>query len=130
MKFYAQVESGKMTMHDKEGFHDYLNSLKGLVRIDIRKAEKIRSLPQNKLYWKIVTIAADYCGLTKMEMHETFKSEYLVEIRVADNRGRKIFLRVPRSTTELTTKEFKDYLDDIYRWAAEFNIILPDPDQL
>jgi hypothetical protein len=32
------------------------------------------------------------------------------------------------STTKISTSDFMDYLTFVIQWAAEFNIIIPDPD--
>ena len=61
-------------------------------------------------------------------MHEVLKHEHLSDsVRLPFDRRKKI--RVVKSTTELSTVEFEDYLDRIRRWARiklRFDIPLPN----
>jgi len=40
------------------------------------------------------------------------------------------FITRIKSTTELSTSEFMDFIADIQRWSAElFGVVIPDPGQ-
>jgi len=123
MKFIGKIESGKMSIVDRWRMELWIKQQSNMaVEIVIRKARKERSLPQNKYYWGVViSILAAHLGYEKEEMHEALKWEFL---QIHDDRP----LKTTRSTTELTTTEFKDYTERIQRWAAEFHgCYIPDP---
>lgn len=81
-----------------------------------------RSLGQNRLFHKIVSIVADYIG----ESFEATKA-YLVckffgctEVVIENNS-----YTVPVSTSKLNKKEFAQGLTNLYIWAEEHDIKLP-----
>lgn len=95
---------------------------------------KGRSGEQNRTYWKcIVTALANYLeGYSTDEIHDLLKYKFLTEIRFVKNPKNKTVeeLKMTRSTTTLTTKEFKEFMDACLRWAAELGcpIVMPgDP---
>ena len=88
----------------------------------IRKIKKQRSLNQNSYYWGIVIkIMSQELGYTDNEMHQVFASEFLMYI----NRDRKFI----KSTTELSTIEFENYLENCRRLASEQGIFIPLPNE-
>jgi len=88
----------------------------------IRKIKKQRSLNQNSYYWGIVIkIMSQELGYTDNEMHQVFASEFLMYI----NRDRKFI----KSTTELSTIEFENYLENCRRLASENGIFIPLPNE-
>jgi hypothetical protein len=89
------------------------------VQIEITGVKRQRTCPQNRLYWECVTIMAEALGYTREELHATLRAMLLTD------RGGAL-PRV-RSTTDLTTVEFMEYLSHVYRLAAEHDIKLPDP---
>lgn len=126
--------------------------LKPKYEIEFRLYKLQRSVLQNKLYWKWITIIGNELGYTKEEMHELYKERLLIPIFIRDNegfaemvgavkavRGRKMkeqadilkreIIRLT-STTDCTTAQFAEYLTDIERDAANLSIILPHPDDL
>lgn len=125
--FWGDVEQGKLKLHDKEAFLDYVSSLDGLVSVNVKKRRKKRTSPQNNLYWKWVTIIAGELGYEPMEMHDTFKYLYNSEIKMLES-GKE--LKIVKSTTRLNIVEFIEYMNMVERYAAELNIALPQPEQL
>jgi len=51
----------------------------------IKPHKKDRSLDQNALYWKWLTVIAADLGETKEDVHERYKGKYLVNIYERDN---------------------------------------------
>jgi len=92
--------------------------------VQVRKAT--RSLSQNNLYWKWVEILAESFGYSKAEMHEALLGEFSYPMTYKNISG-KPSRRVLR-TSEMTTKDMKNYMDDIKIFADEHGIILPLPD--
>lgn len=95
-----------------------------LFEISIRKYRKIRSMRQNRLYWMWLNIISDETGQDTDDLHQYFKGEFL------GYDTRDIFGRptaIPISTTGLSTQKFTDYLESIKAFAAQWKIILPEP---
>ncbi len=92
--------------------------------VTIRRERKKRSLNQNSYYWGIVVaMIAEAAGYEPEEAHEALKWELL---RVHDD------TRLPtvRSTADLTTVEFEDYMARCRRLGAEvYGIYIPDPNE-
>lgn len=93
--------------------------------LEIKKWYKGRSLNQNNYYWNMLTEFAQEVWVTPEELHEEMKYR---------------FLRIPfkginwedmykiRSTTELTTIQFEEYIEMIRREAQEeYNLMLNLP---
>lgn len=109
-----------------------------------------RSLDQNALYWKWITIIGVDLGATKEELHEDYKLRFLVPILTRDNPQYAEMVDAVRavrkagmgqqadmlrreivkltSTTELTTAQMAEYMDDVNQHAASLGIILPQPE--
>ena len=123
--FFATIKKGKVIFNNVQLFNNYLLSLEGKdVEVVVRKPKKERSNPQNRYYWGVViNLLCETTGYTPEEMHEALKMLFL-----KDN-TRKI--PTLRSTTELTTIEFEDFLEGVRVWAAsELNCIIPLPNEV
>lgn len=95
--------------------------------VDIREHKSTRSTQQNRLYWKIITIIGDHCGLDREDMHRTFAIRLLEpDLFVVDG---KQYVGA-KSTTKLSTKEFTEYLDKIYATGAVMGLKLPTPGEM
>jgi hypothetical protein len=92
-----------------------------------KRAEK-RTLSQNRLYRLWLNCISAETGNDVEDLHEYFKMEFLgVYSRIIY--GKEVARGY--TTTDLTTEQFKAYLDNIQRWASvEQGIILPDPESL
>ena len=111
MKFAANIKSGKLTLYDLSGFKDYLYNIEGDVELEIKGAEKSSSPQQNAYYRVLVRTLSSELGYTEDEMHRTIKDYFGLE-----------------STKHLNSDEFKDFIDNIIRWASiEMGIVLPEP---
>ena len=127
-KFIVTIQNGKLSFYqnERELFLQNLNNFEGKwAWLTITKFTKQRSLNQNKYYWGVlIKILSDSIGYTPDEMHEALKWHFL---RVHDERP----LETVRSTTELTTTEFEDYLESVRRWAVtDMNIDIPLPHEV
>lgn len=112
-KPYAKLPSKEL----QEFLKDLVDGEELVIEISIK-----RSLGQNRLFHKIVSIIADYIG----ESFEATKA-YLVckffgctEVVIENNS-----YTVPISTSKLNKKEFAQGLTNLYIWAEEHNIKLP-----
>ena len=123
--FFATIKKGKVIFNNVQLFNNYLLSLEGKdVEVVVRKPKKERSNPQNRYYWGVViNLLCETTGYTPEEMHEALKMLFL-----KDNTRK---LPTLRSTTELTTIEFEDFLEGVRVWAAsELNCIIPLPNEV
>jgi hypothetical protein len=85
-----------------------------------------RSGQQNKAYFKlIVETLAKECNTNKDAMHKALAGEFL-GFDIVEMPGGNV-ISVPKSTQELTTIEFINYVEKIQRYAAENGLVLPDP---
>lgn len=84
-----------------------------------------RSLRQNAAYWGVwLKAIEDATGIQAKAWHEFFKREF-IPASVYEVQGKLI--EVTETTTDLTTKEFSEYLEHVFRYAAEkLNIDLPE----
>jgi hypothetical protein len=105
------------------------------VILTIQKAKKRRTTPQNSFYHGVVVPimqqALKDSGylMTNESVHDMLKLRFLKEsILVNENTGE--YIERIKSTTELTTTQFAEYILDIQKFAVEyFNVIIPDPNQ-
>jgi hypothetical protein len=92
--------------------------------MEIKKAVKHRSLPQNKYYWGVViTLFSQSTGYSADEAHQT-----LAGIHLKYEKDGKWFAK---STTKLNTLEFETYLEQcrVFMWH-ELNVHVPLPNEL
>ncbi len=126
----GKVKKGKFCPYDSTAFRLSFAKLEGKeVEVVVRKKKKHRSNPQNKYYWGIVIdIVSGATGFTPQEAHDAMRYKFLAEISdMPNNNGRLV---KSKSTSELTTVEFLDYIAQIQRWASEFlDCYIPDPNE-
>lgn len=119
--FNATIKNGKLELEDNNLFEMYLSTLEDKeITVLVEKKKRHRTIKQNAYYWTCLSIIGNELGYTKEEMHSTFKAMFLV-----DRTGK---MPIVRSTTGITTVEFKEYFDKIIYKSADLGITLPDPD--
>jgi len=80
-----------------------------------------RSLDQNALYWKWVSVMGADLGYTKDEMHESLMREHLPP-RVVETMNGPV---ETYTTTKLSVKEMSDYMEQVSITAGKMGIVLP-----
>jgi len=104
-----------------------INELKEGVHwvIDIKRHRKRRTLPQNKLYWVFLGCISSETGNNRDTLHDYFRKKFL-GYKHYEVFGEEI--KRLRSTTELSTKEFKHYLESIHADMATegINLLFPE----
>jgi hypothetical protein len=105
------------------------------VILTIQKAKKRRSNPQNSFYHGVVIPIMQQCLkdagylMTNESVHDMLKLRFLKESILVNEESGEYIERI-KSTTELTTTQFAEYILDIQKFAVEyFNVIIPDPNQ-
>ena len=133
-EFVFYINQGKITnpIVVKKAF-DILEDGAYLCRIHTRKQ---RSLPQNAYYHSIVVEMvreglrdAGYDEVkTNEDAHEVLKSLFLKKQIVNHNTGE--VLEIPGSTVGLTTVQFSEFIEQVWKWSAEFlGIHIPAPNE-
>lgn len=131
-------EEGKviLTIHRRKEMDHFLSSLfsdpETRVVISIEKLKKSRSNAQNRYYWgQVVPIIQRGLidlghDLNRDEVHEFLKMNFNYTELVNEDTGE--LLKVPSSTSKLSTKEFMEYIERISRFAAEMlHEVIPMP---
>ena len=95
----------------------------GNYELIIRKEKKSRSNNQNRYLWGVVyKIIANETGHTEEEVHEHMKWRFLRK------HGR---LETVKSTSDLNTKEFEEYTENIRRFGAtDLSLQIPVPNEV
>lgn len=121
--FYGKVEEGKLKLSNPNQFNNKLRNLEGKnVKVSLETRKNSRTLAQNGYYWGIVLgTISDYTGYEVEDLHNHFKYHFLK--RKVGN------LDTFKSTTELNTKEFSDYIEHIRKFANQvigIDILTPE----
>ena len=119
------------------------NAIAAILKLDLEKPWDItikpyvkkRSLDQNALYWKWLTIIHNETGQDLDDVHEILMRKFL-EPRKVGHLARAIVTQNENgtpfetwSTKRLTTAQFSEYLEKILAWASDFGISLPLPEE-
>lgn len=95
----------------------------------LSEIKPVRTNDQNSYYWIILKYLEDQTGNDKNKMHDFFKNEFLQ----ADEKFSLKFNDSYRygyhykTTTELNTKQFTEYIEKICVFMADFGIEIPQP---
>lgn len=86
-----------------------------------------RTLPQNSYYWVLMTIYGDCTGMTKKQADAWWKTELKPMRQVINTKSGEARM-VLISTSDMTTQELTNYIEEIKREAMiQDNIYLPEP---
>lgn len=133
----VQITSNVINGNLKRNRSQILETIKSFegkdVLITFEKPKKKRSNNQNSYYWGIVIVLIKSAlkdtgnNLNTNDVHDLLRLKFLKEtISIKEETG-EIIERV-KSTTELTTSQFMEYIAEIQQFAAEyFDVIIPDP---
>mgnify|MGYP002682657740 FL=1 len=133
---YFHKTTGKLQC---ESFTTALAALKAkgvAIVLQCEEFKEKRSNPQNRYYHGVVVelvrrglkdLGWEPKACSAEAVHEMLKREYLtVDEHVKDG----VFLKRTRSTTELDTAEFSQYLEHCKQFAAEnLGVLIPDPNE-
>jgi len=123
---FGRVKKGKLIFERPVEVALRLQSLNGeQVQVTIEKRRKNRSNNENNYMWGVVIpILAEHFGYDNEEMHEALKWLFLRKHK--DGRPDTC-----RSTTELSTVEFEEYMSKIRMWASsEWEVNIPEPNEV
>lgn len=125
----AYIKDGQIMVRNRQQLQaEALASGLNEFEVVVRKKVKSRSSEQNKWYWACVTIIGNELGYERNQMHEIIKYRFL-KSEAVDKKTGEVFEYL-KSSAELTTTEFTEFMDGLIRWSAEtFNIVLPMPNE-
>jgi hypothetical protein len=124
--FTGSVVNGRLKLDNREAFDRFTRLLDGKrVELQLRKFKRKRTLPQNSFYWAgVVSALAEHFGYERLEdMHYELRRLFL-SVPIDEN-----FAKV-RSTTELTTEEFSQYMERCMQLAAENGVYIAFPEEV
>ena len=92
--------------------------------VTVKKYKRQRSGQQNKYYWSALEIISKETGDDVDSLHTYFRRKFLAPVEKTVM-GQKVLCL--RSTTDLNTAEFVEYMDRIIAEVAPFGIAIPIP---
>ena len=113
---------------------DAIRSFEGKdVLITFEKPKKKRSNPQNAFYYGVIIPIVQNCLrdagyiMTNEATHDLIKLKFLKEVILTNEDTGEVVERV-KSTTELSTSQFMDFVAEISIFTNEyFGVIIPSP---
>ena len=126
-RFLGKIsDEGKFNPNLIQDMKDYLKTLIGKdIEIRVGIKSRGRTTPQNSLYWKWLDVLEQETGQPRDDFHMFFRSKFLSD--------KGVLIAHFRSTTELDTVEFIEYMNEIEDWVR-YNISqdfqLPNPGDL
>ena len=111
----------------RAGAVEFIRSLNLGVKwsVEIKRYVKNRSKAQNRTYWMWLNVISDYNGDKPEDLHDLFKVKFLgIEQKMVMGEN----LMTPKSTSDLTTDEFAEYMVKVAALAGSLGIVLPMPD--
>lgn len=126
--YIGTVEKGKFIPDSPRDFAtEFLRRNGKRVVVSVKVWRKKRSNNQNRYWWAVVVrLFADAMVCLPDEAHEALKAELNSEIKVIGDR----VIRIPKSTADLDTQEFKALVERAQRLGAEMfdGMYIPDPE--
>lgn len=121
--FYGRILNGRIELEFRDQFKRRIEFLENQkIELKLNKFRNTRTLSQNAYYWACVLEGVmEFSGFTKEEAHHAVAHLYLI-----DRETNPDFARV-KSTTELDTKEFAEYLDKIILLCGEHGVTVEPP---
>ena len=135
MTINSRVEGGKLAQNIAKINAEIRKHEGKFIEITIKRKRKHRSIPQNKYYFGVVIqiwkdLIYEEWGETwsSEQTHEFLKSHCNFKEIVNQNTGE--IIKIPLSTADLKTIEFKEYLEKCRRLAFDFfNVQIPLPNE-
>ena len=123
--FFGKIENGNLKLDEADIFRGYILSFEGKeIQLTIEKKSKNVTIPQMRYYRGVlVPMVAKEMGDTHEETHDFLTSMFLKDYKELNGKRYTII----RSTTELNTIEFTEFIENVKRFSAiELHLVLPD----
>lgn len=116
------VFNGEVILKDQEAFDKHLVPFEGKenLQLVLKRKVKARSRREEKFYHAVpVKMVAEAMDITREEAHEFLKHLLLrTEERILREDGTALRYERTMSTTELGDKAYREYWEDVIRWAS------------
>jgi len=124
LSFKGIIKNGKVALNSPDSWSRALLGFREdeKITVTIATQKKFRSLSHNAYYWVYLKVISDETGDDANSLHEFFRRKFLAP-KFIKAQGETI--KIPQSTTELSTSDFNDYL---MRINAVTSIPMPDPE--
>lgn len=129
------VKEGRVSQQARLAIAEVLKMLDGkTVSISIKKQSKRSSDRMRNYYWAVIipiaTNALNHYGnhFDPEQTHEYLKQEVGMLGKNLIIRGRLVYL--PGSIKKLENKEFIEYIERCIAWGAEWDVIIPYPNEI
>lgn len=132
----GRVRNGRLIPDNRGLLSSHLRSYEGMeVQLALSKRRRRRSNDQNAYYWgAVVAMAREGINeawgehVSLEETHHILKFQCNYAERVNEATGE--IIRIPKTTTELSTAEFEEYLERCRRFAQEWlQVSIPLPNE-
>lgn len=127
--FKATQSKGNLFIENPAAFKRYLAELKDKpLTVTVKAVRKHRSIDQNSyLHGVVLPILSQETGYTTDEMKDIVKTLFLRKIMTVAGKEIEVVL----GSSELNTKQFEDFMEDIRRWAStELWCYIPLPNEM
>jgi len=125
--FIGDIENGKVNWNNPANFIDHMKSMEGMkISVTVDKYRKTRSNNQNRYYHgTVLTMMSEETGYTNDECHALLTHELLKD----PNSDHRLPPRI-KSTSELDTKEFEDYMSKCRMYISDnLELYVPEPNE-
>jgi len=131
-KFKAFNRKGKLEFFNPEAFEVYLRSQPEEVQVGITSKANLRSPHQNRYYWGcVLPLISETTGYIPTECHDILRALFLRESKAVDTKSGEIEIDCCRSTADLSTIAFEEYLSQVRQWASiELACYIPMPNEI
>ncbi len=129
-KFTVHIENGKMKLENIRKFKKFIEGkTDGQYFLTVKKKIKNRSSLQNRYYFGvIVRMICDEVGDKVDDIETGDVHNHLKNLFLKKTNG---IVPIIRSTSDLTTIEFEEYLTKCRQWASiELNMYIPLPNEV
>lgn len=136
LSYDCYVKGWNLYIKDRNLFNEEIKTLDESKEyiITIKKKQKIRSNRQNRYYFGIVLPLvlrglrnAGFDVHSKEDAHDIVKCKFL-KVDIENDSGE--FITSFKSTKEMSTQEFKEFIDNVQYWASEYlNEYIPSPNE-
>lgn len=124
-KYRGYIKDGKIQFVEPSKFKAHCSKFEGKeIAVTISRWTKPRSDNQNRYYWGVVLkIIGDEVGDDYESIHRSLTALFLTD---RSNKLPKV-----KSTTELDTAKFEEYLTKVRQWSSmELHVYIPLPNEI
>ena len=122
---HAEIIDGELYFEEVEKYKEFLNKNNNKKLAITLDTNLIRSIKQNSYYWGfVIEIFSKEIGYEREDVHEILKREFLPKREIKTKREA---FEVVKSTTDLSTVEFMNYIRKCRVLGGRMNIQIPLP---